>query len=173
MISQARLKEIVEYNPETGDFIIRDHQNPPNVKFKTPHRKSGYKLQCKSKHNGKYYFVGRFDGRLYRLHRIAFLYMTGLMPKIIDHIDGNGLNNKWSNLRSCSQSENMRNQKLSKLSKYGFKGVSLSKEKKKYRANIVLNYKQKHLGYFNTPEEAYAAYCAAAKELHGEFARLK
>ena len=89
-----------------------------------------------------------------------------------DHIDGNGLNNQRANLRTCSNTENMRNRGAYANNKSGFKGVSFHKQSGRWRAYIKLTGKQKHLGYFPTPEAAYAAYCAAAAELHGEFANF-
>jgi hypothetical protein len=67
---------------------------------------------------------------------------------------------------------NMRNQKLHVDSSSGYKGVSL-RANGKWRAYIVVDYKQKNLGHFDTAEEAYAAYCRSAKLLHGDFHRLK
>lgn len=86
---------------------------------------------------------------------------------IVDHINGNSLDNRKSNLRICSHSENMRNQKLRSGSE--FKGVGFCKIKNKYRARIMLDRKDYHLGYFDTKEDAAKAYAEASKNYHGEY----
>lgn len=89
----------------------------------------------------------------------------------IDHINGNGLDNRKKNLRICTNQENSFNGlKKNGLNKY--KGVSWSKRMNKYRAYIKVNYKQKHLGSFDNEINAAIAYNNAAKKLHGEFAKL-
>lgn len=88
---------------------------------------------------------------------------------VIDHIDGNKLNNQRSNLRICSAADNSRNRRKNKTNKIGFKGIGKS-GKSRYRASIKFNYKSIYLGVFDTPEEAHKAYCEAASRLYGEFA---
>lgn len=89
-----------------------------------------------------------------------------------DHIDGNPLNNVRANLRICENRENCANRKASTRNTSGYKGVSLSKKARKFRAFIKVNYRQIGLGCYNTPEEAAAAYNFAAIDYFGEFARL-
>lgn len=88
----------------------------------------------------------------------------------IDHIDGNRRNNTRLNLRICSRAENQYNRGANSNNTSGYKGVYWKHDRKKWGACIRANDKRKYLGYFPTPEEAYAAYCKAASELHGEFA---
>ena len=87
-----------------------------------------------------------------------------------DHISGNKLDNRKSNLRTATRSENVCNRKVRPDSSTGVKGVRFHKQHKRYQARITKNKKQIHLGYFSTPETAHAAYCEAAKKLQGEFA---
>lgn len=89
-----------------------------------------------------------------------------------DHIDGNGLNNRRSNLRSATKSQNMHNARVRKDNSSGYKGVNWNKRKAKWEARIRLNGKHHRLGYHATPEAAHKAYCAASKALHGEFSRV-
>ncbi|MDR5802169.1 HNH endonuclease [Caballeronia sp. LZ001] len=91
--------------------------------------------------------------------------------RLIDHRDGNRLNNQKSNLRICNKSENSRNRLAPKNNKTGFKGVCLCKATGRYRATInVSGSKQIHLGYFDTAAAAHEAYSKAAPNFHGEFA---
>jgi len=89
----------------------------------------------------------------------------------VDHKDGDGLNNQRDNLRAATQVQNLRNARRRCDNTSGFKGVSYDTRKKRWRANIRYDHRQIHLGRFKTPEEAYAAYCAAAAKYFGEFAR--
>lgn len=97
----------------------------------------------------------------------------------IDHINGDGLDNRKSNLRLASQACNTQNKRVTK-NKHGYKGVSFIgycqnkgkrwPRKKPWTANITAFGKNYRLGYYETPEEAADAYDAAAKEYHGQFA---
>ncbi len=89
--------------------------------------------------------------------------------KVVDHINNNRLDNRRDNLRICSVGENNINRSLSERNKLGMTGVHFYKPLNKYMAYITKDKKRHHLGYFETPEEAYYKYCAVAKTLHGEF----
>ena len=113
------------------------------------------------------------NGKGFKLHRLlaqAFIPNPENKPEV-DHIDGNPLNNCLSNLRWCTHAENMRNKKKYRNNTSDHKGVTFNKEKRKWRARIYVNGKEKFLGYFHTKEEAAAAYEAAAKREFGEFFR--
>jgi hypothetical protein len=102
------------------------------------------------------------------MHRVI---MNSKRGEMVDHVDGNGLNNQRVNLRSCSNSQNMMNsgkRKNGTTSKY--KGVSRRPDLNVFRATIGINKKQIHLGYFKTEVDAAAAYNDAAKKYHGVFA---
>ena len=137
---------------------------------------SGFKWRAHKGPRDKTYYaiatVRRADGSwtAVKMHRL----ILGLTDPAIktDHRDKNGLNNKRGNLRACSNAENLRNRGANSNNTSGFKGVSWDKQNWKWRARIRLNRKLKSLGYYDTPEAAYAAYCAAAKDLHGEFHNL-
>lgn len=89
-----------------------------------------------------------------------------------DHIDGNGLNNQRSNLRICSNAENIRNSKKYSTNSSGFRGVSWSKSSKKWQSQIGHDGKMIPIGRFDDKKEAALAYDIAAKKYHGEFANL-
>ena len=91
---------------------------------------------------------------------------------ITDHIDGNGLNNRRENLREATAAQNSYNRGAQSNSTSGLKGVSWHKRDQKWRASIVVNGRQKSLGYFETAGQAYSAYCAASAKEHGEFGRV-
>lgn len=83
--------------------------------------------------------------------------MTGEQPINIDHIDGNGLNNKWSNLRSVSHSVNGKNQKKHKTNTSGVSGVYYRKDSNRWRARIMVDDKAISLGTFKNKDDAIAA----------------
>lgn len=119
--------------------------------------------------NGHWYAVTnvRVAGKKKKvyMHRV----ISGVKdPKIeIDHIDGDGLNNTRANLRQATRSENMCNRSNQRNNTSGWKGVY--RRDNKYRAQIEIRQKSRHLGTFDTPEDAAAAYDRAARELHGVF----
>lgn len=90
----------------------------------------------------------------------------------VDHIDMNPVNNHVSNLRWCTNSQNMRNTRPLANSTSRFKGVCWDKSRSKWRAQIKIDGKHRNLGQFENEEDAARAYDTAARELHGEFARL-
>jgi len=106
------------------------------------------------------------------LHRGIFLLGHGYLPKYIDHINRNKLDNRLENLRECSKTQNCVNSLVRSDNPYGLKGVTFHKSSGKYAAQSFYNGKRVHIGLFNTPEEAGIAYNNTARELFGEFAVL-
>ena len=115
------------------------------------------------------YVSVRLCGKHYYVHRLIYMMHYGFMPEFLDHIDGNKLNNKIENLRSATKSENNRNKKLYKNNKSGVKGVQWNEPCKKWRAVLKLDGKNKHIGLFNTIDEAEHAIKEARVKFHGEF----
>lgn len=113
----------------------------------------------------------REDGRHYlvKMHRLITDAPVGVA---VDHFDGDGLNNTRDNLRLCTQQQNCCNQRMKSTNKSGFKGAHWFKWREKWRASIVVHGKQKHLGYFDSLVKAACAYDDAAREAHGEFAKV-
>lgn len=107
-----------------------------------------------------------------RMHHLILPQKSGF---VVDHKNGNGLDNRRENIRYATSGQNRANSKTNKNSQTGIKGVSYRpKFKRPWVAAIASGDgpgKKKHLGYFNTPEEASAAYVLAAKERFGEFTR--
>lgn len=158
--SQARLKELFDYNEDTGVFRWKKRAN--NKSRVTIGDIAG----CS---DGKYIRLS-VDGKKYAAQRLAWMYMTGEDPGEleIDHKDEKKLNNAFSNLRKATSGQNRSNQGARKPNKLGIKGVK--KKGNIYEARIKKNGKTRHLGCYKTPEEAHKAYCEAADKYFGEFA---
>ena len=90
----------------------------------------------------------------------------------VDHINGNGLDCRRSNMRTATRQENQSNQRLSSRSSSGLKGASFYPRTGQWRSQIKVNTNYISLGIFNTAEEAHAAYCEASARLHGAFGRV-
>lgn len=89
-----------------------------------------------------------------------------------DHINGSKLDNRRSNLRLSTRSQNSMNKRVMSNNKLGMKGVCFSKHQGKFRATITKMGATRHIGWFDTSEQAKAAYDKAAIEIHQQFARL-
>lgn len=115
------------------------------------------------------YPVANINKKVIKLHRYL---LHGLCEgKIVDHINGNVLDNRRNNLRICkSNSDNARNCRLSKNNKSGYSGVSMIKKTGKYRARIVVDRKEINLGHFDLYEDAVKARIAAEKKYYGDYA---
>lgn len=119
----------------------------------------------------KGYLTVRVDGVNYLLHRVIFMMKHGYLPKFLDHIDGDILNNKVENLRAATNTENQWNQKIRVGNKSGYKGVNWDNTRSKWRANCKVNGKAHNLGYFNNPEQAARVVQEFRNNNHKEFAR--
>lgn len=153
-----KAKEVLSYNPETGDFL----RKPTYRGFK-----EGEKAGTKDKDD---YVKIKFYGYVERGHRLAWGFYYGeMLPSSIkiDHINGDKSDNRIINLRIANDHENARNKKTMKNNKLGIKGVDIVRGK--FRAQISFNRKKKHLGYFDTIEKAASAYREASIRFHGEF----
>ena len=158
MITQEELKKIVNYNPETGIFTWNISKQ--GIKFG--------KVAGGIKDTG--YVRIKLNGKLYPAHRLAWIYMYGEYPNIIDHINGKRDDNRICNLRQCSTSQNQWNQKLSKNNTSGSKNVSWIKSRNKWRVQIKVNNIPKHIGYFDDFEFATFVAEEARDKYHKEFA---
>jgi hypothetical protein len=160
-LTAERLREVLYYNSDTGAFTFQ---------ISVGNKVKGSEANCKLDSKANTYTTIAIDKERYLAHRLAWLYQTGQWPsKFIDHIDGDKSNNRWSNLREASASENKCNIKARSDNQLGLKGVSPCGNK--YRAVIHWQGKQINLGVFGTSEEAYEVYKIASKQYHGEFGR--
>jgi hypothetical protein len=122
------------------------------------------------KNTGKHsYVVADLKRHMILLHRV----ITNCPDSYdVDHINGNGLDNRKCNLRIATRSQNLANTGAHSHNKSGYKGVSFDKSKGKWRAQITKEGRCRNLGRFSDPIEAAKRYDEAAKKLHGEFAYL-
>lgn len=143
-LTQTYLKSILDYDQDTGIF-----------KWKTTRGS----IKCGSiagsdKNNTGYNHI-QIDKKMYKAHRLAWLYVYGSFPDDqIDHIDGNRINNAILNLRNVDYKENFKNKRIYKSNISGCSGVCFDKLKNKWAAIIKIDGKQKHLGYFVSLDEA-------------------
>ena len=110
----------------------------------------------------------RATKRVMLMHRVIVGAPDGMD---VDHINGDGLDNRRANLRLATRSENMRNSRQSAANTSGFKGVCWNKRDQNWVAAITVEGRMRYLGAFGTPEAAHEAYLAAATRLFGQFAR--
>ncbi len=138
-LTHERLKVILDYDPSTGIFTWK---------------KSG---RIASRNTGDLCVRIGIDGRRYKLHRLAWFYVTGDWPEhYIDHIDGDVTNNRFSNLREATPSQNQHNRNA--------KGYCFDKSRGKWMAKLRTNYRQIFLGRFSTPQEARKAYIEGCRK---------
>jgi hypothetical protein len=152
MLTQARLKEVLRYDDRTGEFYWLVQ---PGSRGDLINRRAG----CLSVPG---YWVIVIDGKHHRAHRLAWLYVHGYFPKELDHKNRIKTDNRIANLREANRNQNLANQ-----SREGLKGAY--KRGNKWQAKMRHNNKTIHLGTFNTPQAAHAAYCHAAKKQYGKF----
>jgi hypothetical protein len=118
---------------------------------------------------GRQYAQASRNPKTFLMHRLIAEAPRGC---IVDHVDGNGLNNKKNNLRLCTYSDNASNKTPKKGGSSRYLGVSWVSKKKSWVAQIFKNGKPFYLGGFKVEKDAALAYDRAAKEIHGDFARL-
>lgn len=156
MITQARLHELLSYDPETGVFIRRVKSgNIIAGQIAGGVRKDGY-LQIS------------IDNRRYLSHRLAWLYVHGAFPEHdTDHIDGNRQNNAIRNLRAVTRLTNLQNLRRSKSTNKstGLLGVTKLADGR-YMAQITANKVHRYIGTFATPQDASDAYLAEKRRVH-------
>jgi hypothetical protein len=157
MITQERLHEL---------FLIRVDGELIRKVSTSSKSKAGDFAGCVDRTVG--YKRVMVDGKSYKVHRLIWMMTHGKFPvDMIDHINGNKLDNRISNLREANQQQNQQNSiKARSNNKLGLIGVSRHKQCKRFRADIMISGKTKYLGLFETPEEAHQAYLTAKRKFH-------
>ena len=161
MLTAARIHRLFNYNPDTGLFV------------RTMNKSNGHRVgDVVGSADDKGYLTMMVDGRSHKVHRIAWLYMTGEHPTDqIDHINGIKSDNRWVNLREATPLQNCINRNTPKHNTSGITGVTFDKSTNKWRAQIMLQGKTFWLGSFDTIKEAAASRKGAANLLFGEWQR--
>lgn len=158
MITQERLKELFTYD---GESLI--------WKTVRPGRSTTGAVAGWVSPSNNYIYIG-VDTKMYRAHRLIFLYCHGYLPKTLDHIDGDRANNQIENLRACTVQQNNQNAKISRANNSGIKGVIWDKNARLWRARIRVNYKEVSLGCFWDKETARQVVRIERIKHHGKFA---
>jgi hypothetical protein len=159
------LRSLLRYDPESGHFFwLVDRPRGSNA------RRAGDVAGSMTRTG---YWRLNVPGAQFAAHRVAFLFMTGAWPERgvdIDHVDGNRTNNRWTNLRLASRSENVQNViKPRRGCLHGFKGVKQTRGY--WTAQLTVDGVRHYLGSFTSGESAHAAYLDAKKRLHPAAAR--
>jgi hypothetical protein len=115
----------------------------------------------------------RFDGKLTHEHRLIFFMFHGYCPECVDHIDGNKLNNRITNLREASSAENQYNTKIRTDNTSGVKGLNFHKDSNMWYVRVQKDGVRYDGGLFKNKDEAMAKAESLREKLHGEFARHK
>lgn len=153
------LRANYDYNPETGEF------------FRKP-RKVGYKSLKGKNRDYPLIMVTVGVGLSFYAHRLAWFYMTGNWPlEEIDHINNDSLDNRWSNLREATRSENTRNTNINSKNTSGFTGAYWANDHKHWFSRI--GKRGGYLGSFKTAREAGDAYERAAVKKYGKFSHSR
>ena len=160
-MQQSELKQLLHYDAPTGIFRWRfcknRHMQPWDIAG-VPTKRQGY---IKIMINRKSYLA----------HRLAWLYVTGSMPKShIDHINGDKADNRIQNLREADNATNHWNEPLRSTNKSGHKGVWMNKNTKKWQTGLRFNGVQVSAGIFENLEDAASAIRALREKCHGEYA---
>ena len=155
IISQHRLKELLNYDPETGVFTwVRTRGSKALAGYIAGHAEPNRYVNI------------MLDRKLYKAHRLAWLYVYGAWPAEIDHIDQCKHNNRINNLREVESSENKQNIAWFSHNTSGHKGVTWHKANQKWQAQIKVRGKNVYLGTFLTIEDAVKARQSALSEYH-------
>lgn len=156
-------RELLEYNPASGELIWR--ARVPSM-FRAPclceswNRRFAGKVATRALSGRRGYtrlIVRMPDRKDYLAHRVIWLHVMGAWPKgEVDHINRDSMDNRWSNLRLLDRQGNARNQSIFKTSSSGFTGVNWRACRKKWRAQVTIDGRHVHLGYFDTIIDAVA-----------------
>lgn len=149
------LLDVFHYDKETGILFWKNHWH------KNKRYLSGREAGCVYKDNNNYYKKITLGNKNQTVHQLIWFLETGKIPKMIDHIDGNGLNNRMSNLREVTNRENLQNRNCHRSGK--LVGAHFHKKENCWMSKINIGYTQIFIGRFDTQEEAHQAYLKELK----------
>lgn len=151
MLTQTRLKELLYYDPSTGEFSRIGRVRGMRRTVGTL-RNDGYRVIC-------------VDYKSYLAHRLVWIYMTGDVHTQVDHINGDRQDNRFQNLRPATNKQNSENIKLYTRNKSGYRGVHFCNRSQKWIARVVHHQKTHYVGSFDNASEAANAAKAKRDEL--------
>lgn len=156
------VRELLHYDPDTGAVTWKERSRElfnRDTTFKMWNKRyAGELAGTVFLNRGKPYLAITYLGKRYLLHRLIWVYLTGYFPTgEIDHINGDGTDNRRCNLREVNHAENSKNQKVRCNNRYGIPGVRFDKRRGRWCAEIRVNYDRKFLGYFETVFDAACA----------------
>ncbi|MCP4183585.1 MAG: HNH endonuclease [Hyphomicrobiales bacterium] len=161
-ITAKYARSIIDYKPDFGIMTARINRGGLRI---------GQQVGTINLQGYRQVFIDYWS---FKASRLAFLMMEGHWPPagmMMDHIDGDKANDKWSNLRLATPQQNARNRRPCKRNKSGKVGVCIGTDPDKWEANITVDNKTLKLGCFEVKADAVAARCVAEKHYFGEFAR--
>lgn len=158
LLTQKKLKEVLLYESSTGVFVWT---KPSKFHRSLVGKPAGTVVTS----NGKRYISIGINGVYHRAHRLAWLYVYGIVPEMIDHVNGDSLDNRISNLKECDYAMNNQNSKRKKKPNGLPLGVRAT-PKGRFQARISVNKRKLHLGTFDTAELASKAYLSARNKYH-------
>jgi len=158
-LDHSDLLRVISYDQNTGIFVWSERPGNRSYNARLSGKNAG---QVES--NG--YIRIRIFGTRYLAHRLAWFYLYKIWPVWIDHINGDRADNRIDNLRECLPVESAQNRKVLCTNKSGFTGVHWAKRQNKWRAVIYTRNYFKSLGYFESKDEADAAYRQAKTQYH-------
>lgn len=166
-LTQDELQSNFRYVKSTGKLYWKPRTGKYSAVFNS--RFAGQEAGWLNPETG--YTMIHFKGRPRMVHRLIWTLLYGPTTLCIDHINSDKSDNRLKNLRLATHRDNSRNRGKTRVNTTGFKGVTKSREW--FIAQIGYNGKTRRLGQFETAEMAHAAYCGAAKLVHGEFFRAQ
>jgi hypothetical protein len=156
--TQEKLKEIFNYD-ESGHLVWKIRRKRANIG-----------ATAGTIHPNGYLRTG-INGKVYLNHRLIYVFHHGVLPDMVDHIDGNKLNNKIENLRNANNVTNQQNQKLKKENTSGYKNVSFCIQTKKWSVKIRIDGKSRTIGRYKDIELADLVAQETRAKYHGVYAR--
>lgn len=174
-VTHSHLAQIINYDPDTGRLIWLPR---PAFFFRSNANCNAWNARYAgtlafTSLDRKGYLIGSIFGTNYRAHRIAWTLHTGNWPAcLIDHINGDRADNRFSNLREATIDENSRNRRCMAGSTSQFLGVSRDRKNGRWRAQIQHDGRKHFIGFYQSESDAAAAYQAEAKRMHGAFAYI-